>query len=370
MSDTRRPLRVLSDTGRPLRVLSDTRRPLRVLTWHVHGSYLLYLSRTPHTLVLPVREGRPEGYGGRGGSFAWPDSVVEVRADEVATTELDVVLTQSRRNWETDRHDLLPPDRLRDLPAVHLEHDPPPGWPNDARHPVQDEHALLVHVTPFNSLMWDAGVTPSTVVEHGVQVPADAPAWTGEHAAAVTVVNNLWSRGRRLGPDVFERAAAELPVDLAGMGGARYPRWLGDVALADLHRRLPAYRAFFHPIRYTSLGLALCEAMMLGLPVVGLATTETAAAVRQGVDGWTDTSPARVVEHLRRLLTDHDEAAALSVGAARRARERYGIERFAADWDALLRAVVDGRAVPPDGPRAGRRADDDPSLVSPGVESA
>jgi NAD(P)-dependent dehydrogenase (short-subunit alcohol dehydrogenase family) len=30
------------------------------------------------------------------------------------------------------------------------------------------------------------------------------------------------------------------------------------------------------PVRYTSLGLAVCEAMMLGLPIIGLATTETA----------------------------------------------------------------------------------------------
>jgi len=309
--------------------------PLRVLTWHVHGSYLSYLTQVPVTWLLPVRPDRSDGYGGRGSTFTWGDNVVEVPAQDVRDLEVDLVLTQHRRNWELDRHELLG-ERVHDLPRIHLEHDPPPHWPNDALHPVQDPDALLVHVTPFNALMWDSGVTPSRVVEHGVQVPDDAPAWTGETARAITVVNNLWNRGRRLGPDVFDAVAQQVPVDLAGMHGERHPTWLGDVRLADLHRRLPAYRVLFNPIRYTSLGLAVCEAMALGLPVVGLATTEMASAVQNGVNGYVETDPRRLAGHLRRLLADHEEAAELSRGARRIAADRFGIERFVADWTAVL----------------------------------
>ena len=321
-------------------------RPLRVLTWHVHGSYLYYLAQVPHVLVLPVREGRPEGYGGRGGHVAWPATVEEVPAEEVRDLDdLDLVLTQSRRNREVDAPALLSDAQRRDLPRVHLEHDPPQGWPNDALHPVQDPDTLLVHVTPFNELMWDAGVTPTAVVQHGVVVPDDA-VWTGERDRAVTVVNNLGRRGRRLGPDVFRRLAAEAPVDLAGMAADEFAgvaaEVLGDVPLADLHRRIAAYRCFVNPIRYTSMGLAVCEAMAVGLPVLGLATTEMAAAVRNGVDGYVDTDVAVLAGHLRRLLADRDEAAALSAGARERARERFGIDRFVREWDALLRGVAAG----------------------------
>lgn len=311
--------------------------PLRVLTWHVHGSYLNYLGHVPVTWLLPVRPDRSNGYGGRGRTFTWGDNVVEVPADDVRGLDIDVVLTQHRRNWDVDRHELLGA-RVAELPRVHVEHDPPPTWPNDALHPVQDPDALLVHVTPFNALMWDSGVTPSTVVDHGVKVPDGAPPWTGETARAIAVVNNLWGRGRRLGPDVFDHVAAEVPVDLAGMNGERHPRWLGDIPLAQLHARLPSYRAMFNPIRYTSLGLAVCEAMALGLPVVGLATTEMATAVRNGVNGYVETDPAKLVEHLRRLLADHDEATELSAGAKRLARERFGIDRFVRDWAAVLGA--------------------------------
>ena len=317
-----------------------TAAPLRVLTWHVHGSYLWYLSHVPVTWLLPVRPDRSDGYGGRGETFDWPDNVVEVPAEQVRELDLDLVLTQHRRNWDVDRHELLG-DRVATLPRVHVEHDPPPSWPNDALHPVQDEATTLVHVTPFNALMWDSGITPARVVDHGVRVP-DLP-WTGETEAAITVVNNLYRRGRRLGPDVFDDVAAQVPVDLAGMNGDAYGRWLGDVRLRELHARLPSYRAFFNPIRYTSLGLAVCEAMALGLPVVGLATTEMATAVRNGVNGYVETDPGLLVGHLRRLLADRDEAAELSAGARRVARERFGIDRFVADWARVLDEAA-GRA--------------------------
>jgi hypothetical protein len=312
--------------------------PLRVLTWHIHGSYLWYLSHVPVTWLLPVTPERATGYVGRGPTFDWPDNVVEVAKDEVRDLEVDLVLTQHRTNWESDRYELLG-DRVHELPRVHIEHDPPPRWPNDALHPVQDERATLVHVTPFNALMWDSGITPFRVVDHGVRVP-DGLEWTGTRDTAITVVNNLYSRGRRLGPDVFDHVAAQVPLDLAGMNGAAYGRWLGDIRLKELHARLPEYRAFFNPIRYTSLGLAVCEAMALGLPIVGLATTEMATAVQNGVNGYVETEPDRLVTHLRRLLADRDEAAELSAGARRIAQERFSIERFVADWTEVLQEAA------------------------------
>jgi hypothetical protein len=311
-------------------------RPLRILSWHVHGNYLWYLSHMPHEFVLPVRPGRPHGYGGRAGAFPWPDTVREVPADQIADVDVDLVLYQAHEHWRSDRHDMLS-GAQRSVPQVVIEHDPPRQVPTDTRHPVDDPNALIVHVTAFNDLMWDCGTTPTAVIEHGVVVPDDAR-YTGHLDRGVTVINGLADRGRRLGADVFARAREQVPLDLVGIASERLGG-LGEVPPPDLARFMAAYRFYFHPVRYTSLGLSLCEAMAVGLPVVGLATTELPTIIADGVNGFVDTDPGRLVEVMRTLLTEPDLARAIGDAGRATARERFSIRRFVRDWDALLRSV-------------------------------
>jgi glycosyltransferase involved in cell wall biosynthesis len=316
-------------------------RPLRILTWHVHGSYLYYLTHARQEFYVPVKPGRPDGYYGRTPSYPWPDNLIEVPAEEVRRLDLDCVLFQSHQNYLHDQYEILSPAQQR-LPRIYLEHDPPREHPTDTRHPVDDPDVLLVHVTAFNDLMWDSGRTPTRVVEHGVVVPGGAR-FTGELERGLVVVNNLRLRGRRLGADVFARVRAEVPLDLVGMGWQEVGG-LGEVPHAQLAEFASHYRFFFNPIRYTSLGLAVCEALMLGMPVVGLATTEMVTVVENGVSGYLETDVGRLVGHMRRLLADPGEARRLGAGARRMARERFAIARFARDWDQTF-AFVAGTVV-------------------------
>ena len=311
-------------------------RRLRVLTWHVHGSYLQYLARAPHDFHLPVKPGRPQGYAGRGHP-AWPQNLIEVDADDVPRLDLDLVLSQSHRNWLEDRPALLAEYQLA-LPQLHLEHDPPRESPTDTRHPAAGEADLIVHCTPFNALMWDCGETPTAVVDHGVPDRADVR-WTGELERGLVVVNHLAKRGRRLGLDVFERVRAQVPIDLVGMGSEELGG-LGEIPHADLPAFAARYRFLFNPIRWTSLGLAVLEAMMLGMPVVALATTEYAAAIENGVSGYVDTDVDALVARMHELLADPNHAARLGAGARARTQQRFSIERFAADWDRVLREAA------------------------------
>jgi hypothetical protein len=307
-----------------------------ILTWHVHGSYLYYLVQSGHRFYLPVGRDSTPGYGGRAGAFPWPANVVEVPADEVAGLDLDLVVFQSRRNWEQDQWEVLGPSQRR-LPRIYIEHDPPREHPTDTRHWVDDPDVLLVHVTPFNELMWDSGRTPTRVVDHGVVEPDVR--YTGELARGLVVVNNLALRGRRLGRDVFERVREQVPLDLVGMGSEDLGG-LGEVPMTELPGFSARYRFFFNPIRYTSMGLAVCEAMTIGMPIVGLATTEMATAVQNGVSGYVDTDVGVLVEHMRRLLEDRELAVRLGEGARRRARERFGLARFVRDWDEVIAQVT------------------------------
>jgi glycosyltransferase involved in cell wall biosynthesis len=317
-------------------------RPLRVLTWHVHGNYLFYLSRARVAFYLPVKPGRPAGYAGRGRTFPFPDTVHEVPVEAVRGLKVDCVLFQSRQHFLEDQHEILS-DAQRRLPRIYLEHDPPQEHPTGTRHPFDDPDGLLVHVTPFNDLMWDSGRTPTRVIEHGVLVP-EGVRYTGEIARGIAVVNHLRRRGRRLGADVFQRVRQDVPVDLVGMD-AESMDGLGEIQPMDLPAFEARYRFFFNPIRYTSLGLAVCEAMMLGMPVVGLATTEMVTAVEPGVSGYVDTRVEALIEPMRKLLSDPEEARRLGEGARRQALERFHIDRFAHDWEDTF-ALVTGRSLP------------------------
>lgn len=314
-------------------------RRLRILIWHVHGSYLYYLSHLPHDFYVPVAPGRPPGYVGLPpGGFPWPLNLHEVPAEDLRRVPLDCVIAQSVEQYRDEPERLgLTPEQRR-APRIYLEHDPPRAHPTDTRHPVDDPDVLLVQVTAFNALMWDAGRTPTRVIEHGVVVPAHVR-YSGEIPRALAVVNHIARRGRRLGHDVLETVQARVPVDLVGMGSVE-AGGLGEVA----HRDLPAfearYRVFFNPIRYTSLGLAVCEAMMVGMPIVGLATTEMVTVVENGVSGYLETSPDRLAGRLTALLAERGWARALGEAARRHARERFHIGRFIRDWNDALRLVT------------------------------
>jgi hypothetical protein len=312
-------------------------RPLRVLTWHIHGNYLFYLSQVGVEFFLPVLPGAPPGYGGRGTTFPFGPNVHDVPAEEVNRLDLDCALFQHRRNWEHDQHEILS-EAQRRLPRIYLEHDPPQEHPTDTRHWVDDANVLLVHVTPFNSLMWDCGRSPTRVIEHGVIIP-DGVRYSGEIARGIVVVNHLRQRGRRLGADVFEQVRTRVPLDLVGMD-AESLGGLGEVFPPALPAFAARYRFFFNPIRYTSLGLAVIEAMTIGLPVVGLATTEMATAIENGVSGFVDTDVNRLLDPMRRLLADPAEARRLGEGARQRALERFGIGRFVRDWEETFDLVT------------------------------
>ncbi|HEX2979020.1 MAG TPA: glycosyltransferase [Anaerolineaceae bacterium] len=319
-------------------------RPKRILTWHIHGSYLYYLTQSPHQFYLPVKSGTEEGYGGKAGSFAWGENVVEVPAEQVKNLELDAILFQSRKNYLEDQYELLSDQQLK-LPKLYLEHDPPREHPTDTRHIVDDPNILLVHVTHFNRLMWDAGRTPTCVIDHGVLVPKDAR-YLGNLDRGVVVVNNLLKRGRRLGEDIYRQVYAAIPLDLVGMNSKDVIGGIGEIGIDRLPYFEINYRFFFNPIRYTSLGLAVCEAMMMGMPIIGLATTEMVTTVENGVSGYVDTNVDRLIEKMSRMLADPKEAKRLSEGARRYAHSRFNIHRFANDWSTVFNQVIEGTGSP------------------------
>jgi glycosyltransferase involved in cell wall biosynthesis len=245
---------------------------------------------------------------------------------------------QDDHQYLEDQHHYLSVAQRR-LPKIYIEHDPPRQHPVDERHVVTDAEVVVIHVTHFNRLMWFT-VAPTRVIEHGVIEPQAT--YTGELERGLVVVNNIATRGRRLGHDLYQQATAHVPLDLVGMGSAE-AGGLGEVLHAGLPAFAARYRFLFNPIRYTSMGLAVIEAMMAGMPVVALATTEMPSVIRDGHNGFVDTDVGRLIELMRLLLKDRALAEQLGGEARRTALERFNIERFVADWNTVLAEVTGAR---------------------------
>lgn len=315
---------------------------LRILTWPIHGSYFNSLAQMDYDWYLPVKPGSPDGYGGRGGpSSTLREYVREVPADRVRDLDLDLVIYQSPRNVFEDASEILS-DTQRKLPRIYLEHNVPRPHPTDTRHPIEDPHTLLVHVTHYNRLMWDNGRTPTTVIEHSVAIDPEAR-YVGDLARGISMVNEMKRRGRIAGLDVFLRAQQEVPLDTVGIKSEEVGG-LGDIPYPKLHSHVARYRFLFSHMRYTSLPLALVEAMTMGMPVVALATTEVPVVIQDGETGYVSCDVGELIERMKHLLENPCEAQRLGRNAFQLASERFRMDRFINDWNRAFEQAMDLRS--------------------------
>ncbi|WP_461173729.1 glycosyltransferase [Arthrobacter sp. Z1-9] len=321
---------------------------MRILLWHVHGSWTDAFVRGRHEYLLPVLpEGGAWGLGRAGRD--WPASVREVDLAALDAGAVDAVVLQ--RPEEIDEVARLLGRRPGvDLPAVYLEHNTPKGNFPFTPHPLADQHAIpLVHVTHFNKLAWDNGSARSLVIEHGIPDPGEL--YTGELPELGVVVNEPIRRGRVTGTDLLPAFASVAPLQVFGMktdglaaaAGIDESRLTarGDLQTRELHRELARCRVYVHPMRWTSLGLSLLEAMHLGMPVVALATTEAPRAVPPEA-GAVSADIDELLRCARRLVKDPDEARRRGLAAREAALERYSLGKFQDRWDELL-ADLGGR---------------------------
>ena len=331
---------------------------MKVLLWHVHGGWTDAFVHGRHEVLLPTLPGRGPWGLGRGGR-SWPATAREVHPDDVRGEEPDVVVLQ--RPEELAEAERLTGRRIGvDLPAVFLEHNTPKGDVPTSVHPMADRDDLaVVHVTHVNALLWDTGRTRTRVVEHGIVDPGHR--YTGGLPRLATAINEPVRRWRVTGTDLLPRFAEVAPVDVYGMGtdllAGAFPgtpgiAGRGDVRTGPMHAALAERRAYLHPMRWTSLGLSLLEAMHLGMPVLALAMTEAPRAVPPEA-GAVSADVDELVRAARVLLADPGEAASRGRIAREAALARYGLARFLGDWDAVLDDALARRPRSPQASRMG-----------------
>lgn len=307
---------------------------MRIMIWYMHGGWMNSFLRGEHEYVMP----------------ATPVSLKDPVRDDASLREehIDVVVLQRIEEIElTER--LLGRRPGRDIPAVFLEHNTPKGQPVNERHPLADQREIpIVHVSHFNRLMWDCGEAPTSVVEHGI-VDMGAQ-YTGESPSLGVVVNEPVRRWRVTGTDLLPQFSQVARLDCFGIDTDKLPAALGlgperlqvvgDLPTERMHSELAMRRAYLHPLRWTSLGLSLLEAMTLGMPVIALASTEAPRAV-PSYAGAISSNPDELCQVAARFMADPDEARERGRLARIFALEHFGLNRFLNDWTTLLTEHID-----------------------------
>jgi glycosyltransferase involved in cell wall biosynthesis len=319
---------------------------MNILIWHVHGSWLTAFLQGDHEFLLPVTPDRgPDGLG-RARTWQWPARAREVTPADLRDAPIDLVVLQRPHEldlvhrWTGRRPGI-------DVPAVYVEHNSPDGSAQGTPHPLAGRDDIpVVHVTHFNRLMWDNGRAPTTVVEHGIVDPGYR--WTGRENRAAVVVNDPVRRGRTTGTDLLPAFARWTPLDVFGMRADQLRGTPGlppgrvrieDLPQEALHTRMAECRLYLHPVRWTSLGLSLLEAMFLGMPVVALDTTEVREAVPAGA-GVVSNRFDVLADAVRGFLADPVHARMTGQAARAAAQARYGLRRFLDDWEHLIKEVT------------------------------
>jgi hypothetical protein len=311
---------------------------VRILMWDVHGGYTDSLVAGTHDYLFLRRDKSGRGGLARYGNSA-PNNAYEVTADELHDQPPHLVLLQRLEEIELCAEHLgRRPGR--DLPAIFLEHNTPKTDVPLTRHPLADAPSVLVvHVTHFNQLFWDCGRTRTRVIEHGVADPGLR--YTGRLPRLAFVVNEPVRRWRVTGTDLLTNFA-DFDVDAYGIDADLLPEamrpahqrvsFAGNLKPNQLYEAMAERRVYLHLNRWTSLGLSLIQAMLLGMPVVVLDATEASRAVPDAA-GARSSDITELVTAARRLLADPTEAQRRGLIARHAALERYGLPRFLHDWD-------------------------------------
>lgn len=170
--------------------------------------------------------------------------------------------------------------------------------------------------------------------------------WQKGYDLLLAALADLSARGVAWQLDVVGSGVLEgdLRSRAVGLGIADRIRWLGrDASILDV---LPRAHAFVVATRAEMFGIAVLEAMALGLPVLAPAVGSLLEVVADGESGCLvpfspeATLPRRLADVMARWAADPDERARLGLAGAARARGRFSPAVLAEGVTGVYRDVL------------------------------
>ncbi|GLP81355.1 glycosyl transferase [Mycobacterium antarcticum] len=306
-----------------------------ILFWNTHRAWAEAFAGGRHRYLTP-------GDRSTANAEDSPPGVDEVDMADLSDEDVDLVVLQNQNELELTARWLGRRPGV-DVPAVYMEHRPPRPFAVNSLHPMGGRSDIpIVHATDFNRVMWDNGLAPSCVVMPAVVDPGRL--FTGDVPAAATMIDEPMRRLRETGTDLLAEVGRRAPIDVWGVDSdgltAKFRtvariRGRGPASRPQILRQLARRRAYVHTARWTSLDAGLMEAMYAGLPVVAFASTiaSTMIPTEAGVVSADTRTLAAATET---FVADRRAAAAAGKAARDYAVAHFGVDRFHAEWDAII----------------------------------
>lgn len=138
------------------------------------------------------------------------------------------------------------------------------------------------------------------------------------------------------GPALKETQALASAI---GLGGR--VRFLGMLARQEIDPLYASAHVFVFPSTTETQGIAICEALSAGLPVVAVGEGGIPENVRHTVDGFlTKNDPAEFADRISFLLANPGERTRMAA-QARKSADSFSIERMASDFERLYESVIE-----------------------------
>lgn len=324
-------------------------KPLNIFTWNVHGTYMSTLAKTGHNFYIPIKDGRPYNYDGKTPGYEWPETVHEIKAEEIRDLKFDLIIFQTPQQVLEEQNLVLSEDQ-RKLPKIYIVHSPfkkdPRTVPDkkelldNIREKILPAITTIVHITKYNLEQWTT-IFPETkeksiIIYHGIEIPDVT--WTGEELKAIGAVNNLPERVE-CGPDIWQAIVAQVPATLYGVNSEKFGG-LGPIENDKLKHELARHRVFFNSATASSVPMAMLEAMSVGTPVVTTATTDLPNIIQDGRNGFISNDTNYLVGKIKLLLENKDLALKIGQAGQQTIEEKFSIDRFVNEWNMAIEATV------------------------------
>ncbi len=148
-------------------------------------------------------------------------------------------------------------------------------------------------------------------------------------------------------------ALGEVKAQAAGLGLQDSVQFLGMLKRSEIDPLYAAADMFVFPSTTETQGIAICEAMSAGLPVVAVNAGGIPENIQPGVDGFlTDDDSNAFAERVEFLIRNQGQRS-LMAASARANAASFSIERMVGDFERLYSSVIDANRSASTSPTAG-----------------